>query len=49
VATNDDDDDDNNNNKKDPFSDWTDLIHKPVYSVDQKLDFLEKRPQVIWL
>ena len=43
MATNDDDDD--NNNKKDPFSDWTDLIHKPVYSVDQKkLGFLRKTP-----
>jgi hypothetical protein len=42
VATNDDDDDDD---KKDPFSDWTDLIHKPVYSVDQKkLGFLRKTP-----
>ena len=39
MATNDDDD------KKDPFSDWTDLIHKPVYSVDQKkLGFLRKTP-----
>ena len=43
MATNDDDDDDNNN-KKDPFSDWTDLIHKPLYSVDRKIGFLRKTP-----
>jgi hypothetical protein len=40
VATKDDDGDDD---KKDPFSDWTVLIHKPVYSVDEKkLGFLRK-------
>jgi len=35
--------DDNNDNHDDPFSNWSDLIHKPVYSIDGKnLGFLRR-------
>ena len=34
---------DNNDNYDDPFSNWSDLIHKPVYSIDGKnLGFLRR-------
>jgi hypothetical protein len=37
------------NHGDDPFSNWPDLIHKAVYSIDGKtLAYLEKSIQIIW-